>query len=138
MFRDGKKTTEFFVTLFTAGGVFLAGLNGTIPPRYSIWLITAVAVCYAISRSIQKFGTDFERGYKSSEFLVAALSVGLAVVSAVNDNVSNKFAALSVTIIGGVIVFVRALAKPNPLTTGSNAVTADALAEFAAADQGDK
>lgn len=115
MFRSGFKTTEFWVTLFATIGVFLAGLNGAVPPQYAIYLTTAIAVAYAASRGIAKYGTDLKRGWQTSEFWVGALTVGLTVLQTVQSNVPDKTVALVATIVTATIAAVRAFSKPTAL-----------------------
>lgn len=115
MFRTGYRTTEFWVTVLATLGVFLAGLQGSIPVQYSIYLTTAIAVAYAASRGIAKWGTDLKKGYHTTEFFVAALTIALSVFETTQNSVPTKSVALCVTIITATLAAVRAFSKPNPL-----------------------
>lgn len=115
MFRTGYKTIEFWVTLLAAVGVFGAGLQGAIPAQYSVYLTTAIAVAYAASRALTKWGTDLKQGYQTSEFWIAGLTVVLTLAQTVQSNVPDKTVALSVTVLTAAIAFARALSKPTAL-----------------------
>jgi len=115
VFRTGFRTTEFWITLFTVIGVFIAGLTNTVSPQYTIYLTTGAAVAYAVSRAIQKYGADLKHGYMTTEFWVGILSAGLVAVQTVQGNLPNHTAALAITVITAVLAAVRAFSKPNPL-----------------------
>lgn len=114
MFRSGYRTVEFWVTLLAAIGVFGAGLQGAIPANYSVYLTTGIAVAYAASRALTKWGTDLKRGYQTSEFWIGGLVFALTLAQTVQSNVPDKTVALSVTVLTAAIAFARALSKPTP------------------------
>lgn len=144
MFRTGIRTTEFWITLFATAGLFLAGVTNTVSPIYTIYLTTAAAVAYAASRAVQKYGSDLNKGYQTTEFWIGLISAGLVALQTVQDNLPNHTAAIAITVITAALTALRGFSKPNPLAnswhpalTVHNTVVPPPVDSVTGADVGD-
>jgi len=54
--KPGYKTTEFWLTLATVVGTFIASLSDALPPRYAALASTVATGLYAIGRGNAKQG----------------------------------------------------------------------------------
>ncbi len=103
------RTTSFWVTAFFQLGVVLGTSIGGLPTKYAVYFSAASAVSYTVSRTITKYRADFKRGWNTTEFALALVSVAIAAVSTLQDNITSTQFASVAAVLATVYKVARAL-----------------------------
>lgn len=111
-------STSFWVAALFQAGVITATLADSLQGDKAVYLSAASWAAYALSRTITKYRADFKRGYATTEFWVAIVSVAFAGSQAFNDHISNERAAAVAGAIAVVYKVSRALVTARLVDEG--------------------
>lgn len=103
--------TEFWIALLGMIGGWVLALTNVVPAQYAAYLTAASAVAYAISRGLAKYNADFKLGYRTSEFWLAVIGVGVIVAQAIPGHISAQVAALLSALVAAFFQISRGMAK---------------------------
>jgi hypothetical protein len=126
--KNKLTSTTFWVTVALALGAWLAAVVDLLPASWAAVVATASVVAYALSRGIAKWGGDMKRGYRTTEFWIGLMQIGIIVLAAVPGTVTDKLAAALVATVTAAYTISRGLSSGEKALTLTSVTLSNPLA----------
>lgn len=108
------KSWEFISFVLVSVGAWIAEIQGTFTGTQAVYLSAAAAGVMALSRGFAKQGADVKNWWETTEFYVALIGAGQAVIAQLNGTIDGRAFTLLASGLGFALAISRGLAK-NPL-----------------------
>lgn len=112
--RATLSSWEFVSFVLVSLGAWIAEIQGTFTGTQAVALSAAAAGITALARGFAKSGADVKNWWETTEFFVAVIGAGQAVIAQLNGTISGQTMTLLASGLGFALAISRGLAK-NPL-----------------------